>query len=87
MQLAAQICIDIGSHVIAYRGYRAPYGYGDIFSVIMEEGLLPKDLADIMRQIAGFQNILVHDLGIEVLDHIIVGNGKNYTSLKAKGIM
>jgi len=54
LQLAAQICIDICSHVIAYRGYRAPYGYGDIFSVLMKEGLLPKDLADTMKQIAGF---------------------------------
>lgn len=61
LQLAAQVCIDIGNHVIADRGYRAPYGYGDIFSVLMEEGLLPMELAGTMRQIAGFRNILVHD--------------------------
>lgn len=59
--IAEQICIDIGSHVIADRGYRAPYGYGDIFFVLMKESLLPQDLADTMKQIADFRNILVHD--------------------------
>ena len=61
LQLAAQICIDIASHVIADQGYRAPYSYGDIFTVLQEEGLLPQELAGTMRQIAGFRNILVHD--------------------------
>lgn len=75
LQLAAQVCIDIGNHVIADRGYRAPYGYGDIFSVLMEEGLLPKELAGTMRQIAGFRNILVHDY-LEIDSKIV------YESLK-----
>lgn len=61
LQIAAQICIDIGSHVIADRGFRPPYGYGDIFTVLQEEGLLPEKLASNMRKIAGFRNILVHD--------------------------
>lgn len=61
LHIAAQICIDIGSHVIADREYRPPLGYGDIFTVLMEEGLLPADLANTMKQIAGFRNILVHD--------------------------
>lgn len=75
MQTAAQICIDIGSHVIADRGCRAPYGYGDIFTVLQEEGLLPQDLANTMKQIAGFRNILVHDY-LEVDQRIV------YVSLK-----
>lgn len=75
LQIAAQSCIDIGSHVIADREYRPPYGYGDIFTVLMEEGLLPEALADTMKQIAGFRNILVHDY-LEVDPKIV------YDSLK-----
>lgn len=75
LQIAAQICIDIGSHVIADRAYRPPCSYGDIFTVLLEEGLLPQALANTMKQIAGFRNILVHDY-LEV-DHNIV-----YDSLK-----
>ena len=61
LQIAAQTCIDIGSHVIADRGYRPPYGYGDIFTILLEEGLLPSALANTMKRIAGFRKILVHD--------------------------
>ncbi|WP_159426214.1 type VII toxin-antitoxin system HepT family RNase toxin [Desulfolucanica intricata] len=61
LHVAAQICIDIGSHVIADRGYRTPHGYGDIFTVLHEEGLLPKALTVTMKSIAGFRNVLVHD--------------------------
>lgn len=61
LQIAAQACIDIGSHVIADREFRPPYGYGDIFTVLLEEGLLPETLANTMKQIAGFRNVLVHD--------------------------
>jgi len=70
LQIAAQICIDIGNHIIAYRGYRVPYSYGDIFAVLREENLLPETLANTMIQIAGFRNILVHDY-LEI-DHRIV---------------
>lgn len=78
LQIAAQICIDIGSHVIADREYRPPYGYADIFAVLMEEGLLPEALANTMKQIAGFRNILVHDY-LEVDPKIV------YDSLKKIG--
>ncbi|MGQ9558073.1 MAG: type VII toxin-antitoxin system HepT family RNase toxin [Desulfurispora sp.] len=61
LHIAAQTCIDIGSHIIAERGYRPPSSYADIFTVLHEEGLIPEDLAGTMRKIAGFRNILVHD--------------------------
>ncbi|MEW6172125.1 MAG: DUF86 domain-containing protein [Bacillota bacterium] len=76
LQIAAQVCIDIGSHVIADRGFRPPYGYGDIFTILREEGLLPESLAGTMRQIAGFRNILVHDY-LEIDQRIV------YESLKS----
>ncbi len=61
LQLAAQVCVDIGSHIIADRGYRSPEGYADVFTVLYEKGLLPGKLTETMRQIAGFRNILVHE--------------------------
>jgi len=61
LQVAAQVCVDIGSHIIADRGYRSPEGYADVFTVLYEKGLLPGKLAETMQQIAGFRNILVHE--------------------------
>lgn len=82
LQIAAQACIDIGNHVIADRGYRSPLGYGDIFTVLMEEGLLPVTLANNMRQIAGFRNILVHDY-MEIDQRIVYDSLKNIDDFKA----
>jgi len=81
LQIAAQVCIDIGSHVIADREYRAPYGYGDIFTVLLEEGLLPETLANTMKQIAGFRNILVHDY-LEIDPKIVYDSLKKIDEFK-----
>ena len=72
LQLAAQACIDITNHIVADRGFRTPQGYGDSFLVLMEEGILPLDLAEKMKMIDGFRNILVHDYLI--IDDKIVYN-------------
>lgn len=81
LQIAAQICIDIGSHVIADRGFRPPHGYGDIFMVLQEEGLLPERLASNMRKIAGFRNILVHDY-LEIDPEIVFKSLKEINDFK-----
>lgn len=61
LQLAAQICIDIGNHIISDEGYRFPSGYSDIFQVLKEEKILDDKLSETMKKIAGFRNVLVHD--------------------------
>jgi len=61
LQVAAQACIDIANHIIADKGFRTPQGYGESFSVLAQEGIIPSFLADKMKMIAGFRNILVHD--------------------------
>lgn len=78
LQIAAQICIDIGSHIIADRGYRPPAGYADIFAVLYEEGILDRVLADTMKKITGFRNILVHD-------YLKIDNRIVYKALKNLG--
>lgn len=81
LHVAAQVCIDIGSHVIADRGYRTPHSYADIFTVLYEEGLLPESLAGTMKLIAGFRNILVHDY-IDIDPKIVYDNLKNTGDFK-----
>ena len=70
LHIAAQACIDIANHIIADKGYRTPQGYADSFEVLMEEGIIPSDLAAKMKMIAGFRNILVHDYQ-EIDDKIV----------------
>lgn len=67
LQLAAQVSIDLGNHLIAYFGFETPKDYKDIFEILAKEGVISKDLSSNMKKIAGFRNILVHDyLSIDV---------------------
>lgn len=75
LQVAAQACIDIANHIIADHGYRTPQGYADSFAVLQEEGIIPLELANKMKMVAGFRNILVHDY-LEIDNKIV------YESLK-----
>jgi len=60
VQVAAQTCIDLGAHLIASEGWRAPRDFADTFTVLMENGILPEVLAGRLRALAGLRNRLVH---------------------------
>ncbi len=67
LQLAAQVSIDLGNHLISSFGFETPKDYKDIFEILAKEGVISKDLCSNMKKIAGFRNILVHDyLSIDV---------------------
>lgn len=60
IQLAVQICIDVGAHLIAEKGLPAPSDYRGVFEGLQGAGL-DKDLAARLGDAAGMRNILVHD--------------------------
>lgn len=60
-QVAIQSALDIGSHIIAERGFREADGYAEIIDILGEEGVIPKRFAARIRGMAGLRNILVHD--------------------------
>jgi uncharacterized protein YutE (UPF0331/DUF86 family) len=69
IQLAIQICIDVGAHLIAELGLEAPSDYRGVFESLREAGLDPQ-LADRLATAAGMRNILVHDY-LEVDDDAV----------------
>ena len=58
--VAIEAAIDIASHLISKKGFRAPEDYADTFQVIGEVGALDMDFADELRNMAKFRNRLVH---------------------------
>lgn len=60
IQLAVQICIDIGAHLIAELGLEAPSDYRGVFESLRGAGL-DDDLVSRLGDAAGMRNILVHD--------------------------
>ncbi len=69
VQLAIQICIDVGAHLIAELGLEAPSDYRGVFENLQKAGLDPQ-LADRLGDAAGMRNILVHDY-LEVDDDAV----------------
>lgn len=58
--VAIEICIEVGQHIIAGEGYRAPMNYGEVFTVLAEHEHLPADAVPTLIAMAGFRNLLVH---------------------------
>jgi uncharacterized protein YutE (UPF0331/DUF86 family) len=58
--LAAEVCIDVGNHVIASESLRAPESFSDIFAVLSEAEWIDDGLANRLAEMARFRNLLVH---------------------------
>jgi uncharacterized protein YutE (UPF0331/DUF86 family) len=68
LQVALQICIDIGAHLISELGLRRPDDYRGVFKSLADGTVIPRDLADRLGDAAGLRNVLVHDY-VDVDDH------------------
>lgn len=60
IQLAIQVCIDVGAHVISELGLPPPSDYRGVFASLRSAGL-EADLAERLGAAAGMRNIIVHD--------------------------
>ena len=60
LQLALQITIDVGAHLVAEIGAHPPDRYRDVFRALAEAGILDAELAGRMEDAAGLRNLLVH---------------------------
>jgi len=60
IQLAIQICVDIGAHLIAELALRMPDDYRGVFAALQEPLSLAPDLVEELSAAAGMRNVLVH---------------------------
>jgi len=60
MLLAIQSAIDIATDTIAERGLKRPASYRETFEVLASGGIISRDLARSLSDLAGFRNVLVH---------------------------
>ncbi|KAF5419665.1 MAG: hypothetical protein C5S49_00240 [Candidatus Methanogaster sp.] len=69
-----ECCIDIASHIIAAKSMGRAEEYRGLFYLLGENGVIEKDLAEKLGDMAGFRNLLVHrygDVGNEVVLEMI----------------
>jgi uncharacterized protein YutE (UPF0331/DUF86 family) len=70
IQISIECCIDVATHIISSEGFRSPAEYADSFRVLMENGILDKELTGRLVQMAKFRNRLVHLYG-EIQDDFV----------------
>jgi len=76
LYLAVQATIDLGEAVIAFKGFRRPGTYTEVFYILDEAGFIPKQLSEKLVNMAKFRNIVAHDY--EAIDFgIMYGALKN----------
>lgn len=59
LQLCAQNCLDVATHLAASAGHDVP-DYTSAIDLLLKMGVLSADFVRRFRGIAGFRNILVH---------------------------
>lgn len=84
LHLAIECLLDIGNHLIADRGFRKPESYGEVFEILAEEGVIPRELLKELEGMAAFRNVLVHDylrLDLDRVHEVVRGRLKVFEEL------
>ena len=58
--VAIEASIDLASHLISRKGFRAPEDYADTFRVLADMGILESEFSSELEKMARFRNRLVH---------------------------
>lgn len=82
LQLAIQCMLDIGNHIISDQNLGEVNEYRDVFIIMGENGILPKDFANRISSMAGFRNILVHEYLELNLDQVYENLQENLDDFK-----
>jgi len=60
LQWAIEACIDIGNHIISRNSWGIPKDYAEIFQILGEKNVIPKEFAGELTKMARFRNRIVH---------------------------
>ena len=61
LQVAIEICFDIGQRIISVEGLRLANSYRETFLILQEAGILAPGQGERLANMASFRNLLVHD--------------------------
>lgn len=61
LYLAAQATLDLGETIIAFKEFRRPGTYTDVFYILEEENFIPKSLSEKLVNMTKFRNVIAHD--------------------------
>ena len=62
--VAVQTCLELAAHWVADEGWDVPPRYPEIFTVLADRGVVPRDLALRLAAASGFRNLVAHQYGV-----------------------
>jgi uncharacterized protein YutE (UPF0331/DUF86 family) len=60
LQIAVQAALDVASHIVSDRRLGEPRTNRELFDLLQRDGWLEAPLASLLRNMAGFRDVLVH---------------------------
>jgi uncharacterized protein YutE (UPF0331/DUF86 family) len=76
LQIAIQAALDVASHIVSDNRLGEPRTNRELFDLLGRHGWLAPPLVDVLRDMGGFRNVLVHGYAevdvsvvLDVLDH------------------
>lgn len=70
LQIAIQAALDVASHLVSYRRLGEPRTNRELFDLLARDRWIDETLANSLRRMVGFRNILVH--GYDDVDLLVV---------------
>jgi uncharacterized protein YutE (UPF0331/DUF86 family) len=61
--VAIQDCLDLAIHWLADAGWDTPNTYAEVFNVLAEHAVIPRELATRLAAAAAFRNLVAHQYG------------------------
>ena len=74
LERASQASIDIATHIVKTRNLGLPNSSRELFSMLLNAGIISEKICKQMQGMVGFRNIAVHDyqnLNIEIVVAIV----------------
>lgn len=77
VEVAIESLIDVSAMIVSAQKLGLPSNEENIFDILIENGILKKDLGEKLKDLKGFRNVLIHRYGY-VNDEIVYHNLSNY---------
>ncbi len=84
LQVAVQICIDLGTQLVIEQSARPPSDYADVFTILGQKGVIPSELARRLAEAAKQRNLIVH-LYLEIDDRAVFASLAHLDDLREFG--
>jgi uncharacterized protein YutE (UPF0331/DUF86 family) len=74
LQLAIQAALDVASHIVSDDRLGEPRTNRELFEILARHGWITDELHQVLRQVVGFRNVLVHgysSVDLEIVRKIV----------------